>query len=203
MGNFIAQKVNQIKPSGIRKYFDLLSGMEDSISLGVGEPDFSTPPHIREAAIQSLNRGETSYTSNSGMPVLRKELSRYLKDDCGVEYDPNSELLITVGVSEGLDLVMRAILNPGDEVISHDPCFVSYAAMITMAGGKAVMVPTTEENNFELEPADVEAKITNKTKAILLGYPANPTGAVMPREKISLSLTCNSSLPSLIFVAIT
>jgi aminotransferase len=185
MGKFIAEKVNQIKPSGIRKYFDLLSGMEDSISLGVGEPDFSTPPHIREAAIQSLNRGETSYTSNSGMPVLRQELSRYLKDDCGVEYDTNSEMLITVGVSEALDLVMRAILNPGDEVISHDPCFVSYAAMVTMAGGKPVMVPTREENNFELEPADVEARITDKTKAILLGYPANPTGAVMPREKIA------------------
>jgi len=183
--NLTAQKVNQIKPSGIRKYFDLLSGMEDAISLGIGEPDFSTPPQTREAVIQSLNRGETSYTSNSGMPALRQEVSRYLQDNYGVEYDPNSELLITVGVSEALDLAMRAILDLGDEVISHDPCFVSYAAMITMAGGKPVMVPTIEENNFELDPRDIESRITDKTKAILLGYPANPTGAVMSREKVA------------------
>ncbi len=183
--SLLSQKVNQIPPSGIRKFFDLLASMTGVISLGVGEPDFSTPPHIREAAIQSLNRGETSYTSNSGMPTLRQELSRYLQGNYGVEYDPNGELLITVGVSEALDLVMRAILDPGDEVISHDPCFVSYAAMITMAGGKPVMVPTTEENDFELDPSDLEARITDKTKAILLGYPANPTGAVMPREKVA------------------
>jgi len=183
--SFTSQKVNQIKPSGIRRFFDLLAGMEGSISLGVGEPDFPTPPHICEAAIQSIKRGETSYTSNSGMPVLRQELSRYLKDNYNVEYDPNGELLITVGVSEALDLTLRAILDPGDEVITHDPCFVSYVPGIILAGGTPVMIPTTEENNFEISAADIEARITDKTKAILIGYPANPTGAVMSRDKLA------------------
>jgi len=180
-----SQSVSRIRPSGIRRYFDLLSGRENSISLGIGEPDFPTPPHIREAAIQSLNRGETSYTSNSGMLELRQALSYYLKENYNVEYDPDSELLITVGVSEALDLAMRAILDPGDEVISHDPCFVSYGPMVTLAGGQPVMVPTYEEDDFELSAGDVESRVTDKTKAILIGYPANPTGAVMPREKVA------------------
>jgi len=182
--SLVSHKASQIKPSGIRRFFDLLAGMEGSISLGVGEPDFSTPKHITAAAIRSLEQGKTSYTSNSGMPELRQELSRYLKDTYNVEYDPASELLITVGVSEALDLAMRAILDPGDEVITHDPCFVSYEPSVILAGGKPVMVPTTEENNFELSAADIEARITDKTKAILIGYPANPTGAVMPRHKL-------------------
>ncbi|MFC1904286.1 aminotransferase class I/II-fold pyridoxal phosphate-dependent enzyme [Chloroflexota bacterium] len=180
-----SQRVNQLSPSGIRKFFDLLASIEGVISLGVGEPDFATPWHISEAAIRSLEKGYTMYTSNSGMPELRQELSRYLKDSYNLTYDPNSELLITVGVSEGLDLAARAILDPGDEVIMPDPCYVSYTSCIILAGGKPVMVPTNQENNFEISAADVEARITDKTKAILLGYPANPTGAVMPREKLA------------------
>ncbi len=179
-----SQRVNQISPSGIRKFFDLLASMEGVISLGVGEPDYATPWHIRESAIQSLEKGNTMYTSNLGMPELRDELSRYLKDTYKLGYDPGSELLITVGVSEALDLAMRAILDPGDEVIITDPCYVSYSPCIVLAGGTPVTVPTSAENNFEVSAADIEARISNKTKAILIGYPANPTGAVMPREKL-------------------
>jgi len=180
-----SQRVQQISPSGIRKFFDLLASMEEVISLGVGEPDFATPWHIREAAIYSLEKGYTMYTSNSGMPELRQELSRYLKDNYNLDYDPESELLITVGVSEGLDLAMRAVLNPGDEVIMPDPCYVSYSPCVILAGGTPIMVPTNQENNFEISPTDIEARVTDKTKAILIGYPANPTGAVMPRNKLA------------------
>jgi aminotransferase len=158
--------------------------MEGVISLGVGEPDYATPWHIREAAIYSIERGYTMYTSNLGMPELREVLSRYLKNTYKLEYDPNSELLITVGVSEALDLAMRAVINPGDEVIMPDPAYVSYSPCVILAGGIPVMVPTSEENNFEVSAADIEAKVTNKTRAILIGYPANPTGAVMPRDKL-------------------
>ena len=180
-----SERTNQIAPSGIRRFFDLLASMEGIISLGVGEPDFATPWHIREAAIYSLEKGYTMYTSNLGMPELRQELSRYLKNNYNLDYDPDSELLITVGVSEGLDLTMRAILDPGDEVIMPDPCFVSYNPCVVLAGGTPIMVPTSEENNFELAAADIEAQVTDKTKAILIGYPANPTGAVMTREKLA------------------
>jgi len=159
--------------------------MEGVISLGVGEPDFVTPWHIREAAITSLEKGYTMYTSNLGMPELRQELSRYLRDTYHLEYDPNSELLITVGVSEGLDLSMRAILNSGDEVIMPDPCYVSYDACVILAGGTPVQVPTTEEDNFEISAAEIEARITDQTRAILIGYPANPTGAVISRDKLA------------------
>jgi len=159
--------------------------MEGVISLGVGEPDFATPWHIREAAIYSLEKGYTMYTSNLGMPELRQELSRHLKDKYGLDYDPDSELLITIGVSEGLDLTMRAILDPGDEVIMPDPCYVSYNPCVALAGGRPIMVPTNQENNFEISAADIEARVTDKTKAILIGYPANPTGAVMPRDKLA------------------
>jgi len=179
-----SQRVNQIAPSGIRKFFDLLASMEGVISLGVGEPDFATPWHIREAAIYSLEKGQTMYTSNSGMPELRRELSRYLKDSYNLSYNPDTELLITVGVSEALDLATRAILDPGDEVIMPDPHYVSYDACVILAGGTPIMVPTSEENNFELNAADIEARVTNKTKAILIGYPSNPTGAVMSKEKL-------------------
>jgi len=182
--NLTSQKVNQISPSGIRRFFDLLASMEGVISLGVGEPDFATPWHIREAAIYSLEKGYTMYTSNLGMPELRQELSRYLRENYNLVYDPDRELLITVGVSEALDLVMRAILNPGDEVIMPDPCYVSYNPCVALAGGTPIMVPTNQENNFEIRAADIEARVTNKTKAILIGYPANPTGAVMPRNKL-------------------
>jgi len=179
-----SQRVNRIVPSGIRKFFDLLASIEGVISLGVGEPDFTTPWHIREAAIYSLEKGFTMYTSNLGMPELRQELSRYLKDNYNLEYNPDGELLITVGVSEALDLAMRAILDPGDEVIMPDPHYVSYDACVILAGGTPIMVPTNEENNFEISATDIEARITDKTKAILIGYPANPTGAVMSRGKL-------------------
>jgi aminotransferase len=179
-----SQRVDQLAPSGIRKFFDLLASIEGVISLGVGEPDFATPWHISEQAILSLEKGNTRYTSNSGMPELRQELSRYLKDNYNLAYDPDGELLITVGVSEGLDLVMRAILDQGDEVIIPDPCYVSYGSCVTLAGGTPVMVPTNQKNNFEVSAADIEARVTDKTKAILIGYPTNPTGAVMPRNKL-------------------
>ena len=179
-----SQIVNKITPSGIRRFFDLVASTEGAISLGVGEPDFATPWHIREAAIYSLEKGYTMYTSNLGIPELRQELARYLKKSHGLDYDPTSELLITVGVSEGLDLACRAILDPEDEVIMPDPCYVSYNSCAILAGGKAVMVPTNEKNNFEISAADIGAQVTDKTKAIMLGYPANPTGAVMPRDKL-------------------
>lgn len=179
-----SQRVEQLSPSGIRKFFDLLASMEEVISLGVGEPDFATPWHIREAAIYSLEKGYTMYTSNLGMPELRQELSRYLKDNYNLEYNPDSELLITVGVSEGLDLAARAIVDPGDEVILPDPCYVSYSPCVVLAGGTPIMVPTSQENDFEISAADIETRVTNKTKAILIGNPANPTGAVMPRDKL-------------------
>jgi aminotransferase len=182
--NLTSQRVNQLAPSGIRRFFDLLASIEGVISLGVGEPDFATPWHIREAAIYSLEKGYTMYTSNLGMPELRQELSRYLKDNYNLDYDPDSELLITVGVSEGLDLTMRAILDPGDEVIMPDPCYVSYNPCVALAGGRPIMVPANKEHNFEVSATDIEARVTDKTKAILIGYPANPTGAVMPREKL-------------------
>ena len=181
----ISQRVNQISPSGIRRFFDLLASIEGVISLGVGEPDFATPWHICEAAISSLGKGYTMYTSNLGMPELRQELSRHLKHNYNLEYDPDSELLITVGVSEALDLAMRATLNPRDEVIMPDPCYVSYNPCVILAGGIPIMVPANQENNFEISAADIETRITNKTKTILIGYPANPTGAVMTRDKLA------------------
>jgi aminotransferase len=179
-----SKRVNQLVPSGIRKFFDLLASIEGVISLGIGEPDFATPWHIREAAIQSIEKGYTMYTSNSGIPELREELSRYLKTNYSLEYDPGTELLITVGVSEAMDLVMRAIINPGDEVIMPDPCYVAYSASVILAGGTPMMVPTDEENSFEVSAADIETRVTPKTKAILIGYPSNPTGAVMTRDKL-------------------
>lgn len=183
LDNLISRKVAALPPSGIRKFFDLLSSIEDVISLGIGEPDFVTPWHIREAGIYSLEQGYTMYTSNSGMPELRQELARYLELHYGVSYHPEHEILITAGSSEGLDLVLRAIINPGDEVIIPDPCYVAYPADITLAGGTPVPVPTSERNNFVVRATDIEAKITNKTKAILMGYPANPTGAVMSKKE--------------------
>jgi len=183
--SLISHRVNQISPSGIRRFFDLIASMEGVISLGVGEPDFATPWHIREAAIYSLEKGYTMYTSNLGMPELRQELSRYLRESYNLVYSPDKEILITVGVSEALDLVMRAILNPGDEVIMPDPCYVSYNPCVVLAGGSPVMVPTNQKNNFEIRAVDIEARVSNKTKAILIGYPANPTGAVLSRDKLA------------------
>ena len=181
----ISQRANAIQPSGIRKFFDLLSSIDGVISLGVGEPDYTTPWHIRESAIESIEKGQTMYTSNSGMPELRKELARFLKNEYKVDYDPTSEVLITVGCSEALDLTMRSIIDPGDEVIIPNPCFVAYGSCVTLAGGKPVHIPTYEKNNFEISAEDIEKHITNKTRAILIGYPSNPTGAVMSRRKLA------------------
>jgi aminotransferase len=159
--------------------------MEGVISLGIGEPDFVTPWHIREAAIYSLERGYTMYTSNSGLLELRLELARYLQKAYHLDYEPYNELLITTGVSEGLDLAMRAILDPGDEVILPDPSYVAYTPCILLAGGVPVPTPTNSDNQFKLKAADVKARITNQTKAILIGHPSNPTGAVMSREELA------------------
>jgi len=180
----VAKRVDALSASGIRKFFDLLSTMEDVISLGVGEPDFATPWHISEAAISGIEKGYTMYTSNKGMPELRQELSRYLKRRHEMDYDPETELLITVGVSEGLDLTMRTILNPRDEVISPEPTYVAYKSCTLLAGGVFVPVPTTVENSFRVRAADIEQRITARTKAILLGYPHNPTGAVMEKADL-------------------
>ncbi|MBC8273518.1 MAG: aminotransferase class I/II-fold pyridoxal phosphate-dependent enzyme [Chloroflexi bacterium] len=183
--SYISEKVRNIPPSGIRRFFDLLSSLEGVISLGVGEPDFVTPWHIREAAIYSFEKGYTMYTSNQGLPQLRQELATYLESSYGLSYDTDSELLITVGVSEGLDLAFRAILNPGDEVIMPDPCYVAYPASASLAGGVPVLVPTTEEHDFKVTAEDIERRITQRTKAILIGYPANPTGAVMAKKELT------------------
>ena len=181
----ISKRVKGIPPSGIRKFFDILSTMEGAISLGVGEPDFATPWHISEAGIYSLEKGYTMYTSNRGLLELRQEVARYLNRRYGLEYDPETEILITVGVSEGLDLAMRAVLNPKDEVISPDPSYVSYGPCTVLAGGEFIPVPTKVENDFKVMASDVEKRVTARTKAILLGYPNNPTGTVMLRSELA------------------
>ena len=180
----IATQVQKIPRSGIRDFFELVLGRDDVISLGVGEPDFSAPWHIREAAIYSLEKGQTSYTSNLGLLSLREEISTYVETQFNVSYDPKSEVLITVGVSEALDLVCRALLNPGDEVIYHEPCYVSYSPSIAMAYGEAVAVETKVEDEFVLKAEDVAAKITERTRLLLLNFPTNPTGAVEPIEEL-------------------
>lgn len=179
--SYISRKVAALKPSGIRKFFDIAATMKDVISLGIGEPDFTTPERILEAGIRSLQKGETHYTSNAGLIELRQTLAGSLQKHYGVEYDPNSEIIMTVGGSEALYLAFTALLDPGDEVVILTPCFVSYQAGVLLAGGVPVEVPCTFENNFDLDPAAVRAAITPKTKAILVGYPNNPTGAVASR----------------------
>ena len=181
----LSERVRGIAPSGIRKFFDLIATMDGVISLGVGEPDFTTPWHIREAAIYSLERGYTMYTSNHGLPELRQAISQHLATRYGLEYDWRSELLVTVGVSEGLDITVRAILDPGDEVIVPDPGYVSYAPCVALAGGVVVPVPTHEADDFRVQARAIEAAVTPRTKAILIGYPNNPTGAVMGRDDLA------------------
>lgn len=182
MRNFISHRVAQTAPSGIRKFFDIAATMENVISLGIGEPDFVTPDPILKAGIASLERGETRYTSNSGTIEMRTALSQHLARLYGVRYDPEHEIVITVGVSEALYLAMTAVIDPGDEVIIPEPCFVSYVPEVTFAGGVPVTVATRVEDDFQVTAATIEAAITPKTKAILLGYPNNPTGAVMSRQ---------------------
>ncbi len=177
----ISERVQRLAPSGIRKFFDLIQSMDDVISLGVGEPDFPTPWRVREAAIYSLERGLTHYTSNYGHPELRDGIAEHLGERYGVSYSPEDEILVTVGVSEGLDLAMRAILDPGDEVIIPEPAYVSYVPCVILAGGVPVPVATVAENSFRVSAADIEAKITPRTKAVMLNFPNNPTGAVMDR----------------------
>ena len=180
----IATHVASIPRSGIRDFFELVQGRDDVISLGVGEPDFVTPWHIREAAIYSLEKGQTTYTSNLGLLSLRKSISKYVEGFFHVGYDPTKEILVTVGVSEAIDIALRALLNPGDEVIYHEPCYVSYSPSIVMAHGVAVPVVTTKENEFSLKPEQVAAAITPRTRIIFINFPTNPTGACASREDL-------------------
>jgi aminotransferase len=179
---YLARHVVGLKPSGIRKFFDIVATMKDVISLGIGEPDFVTPEPIIEAGIRALHAGQTHYTSNAGLFELRKAITDHIHKTYGVEYDPTSEAIISVGVSEALYLTMTALLNPGEQVIIPTPCFVSYQAEVILAGGVPVEVPTFVEDGFQVKPEKLEAAITPRTKAILLGYPNNPTGAVYTRE---------------------
>ena len=179
----LSKRVLSIPPSGIRRYFDIAATMEDVVSLGIGEPDFITPAPILQAGIESLRRGNTAYTSNAGMIELRSAVAEMLtRRYNGPAYDPEKEVLITVGVSEAMSLIMQAILDPGDEVIVPQPCFVSYTASVLLAGGTVVDLPTYASTNFQVDPAAIEALITPNTKALLIGFPSNPTGAVMHRE---------------------
>lgn len=180
----ISSRVQSVGASGIRKFFDIVSQMKDVISLGVGEPDFTTPWRIREACIYSLEKGYTTYTSNYGLIELRRLLSDYMEYHHGVRYDPETQLLITVGVSEGLDLALRAILEPGDEVIVPEPCFVAYKPCVIFAGGTPVVIPTGVETGFTPTPEQIERAITPRTRAIMLSYPCNPTGATMSRDDL-------------------
>jgi len=180
----IAPHIANLPPSGIRRFFDLVNSMDDVISLGVGEPDFTTPWTIRESGIYSLERGHTSYTSNLGTPALRREICNYVARDYNCHYDPRNECIVTIGVSEALDIALRMLISPGDEVIYTEPCYVSYPAEITMAHGVPVPVTTRVENAFAVEPEDIARVITPRTKAILLNFPCNPTGAVMPPDKL-------------------
>lgn len=181
----VAERLHTIPPSGIRDFFDIVSSMRDVISLGIGEPDFVTPWRIRESSIFALERGATSYTSNLGLLPLREKLARYVKRNFGGDYDPEHEVLVTVGVSEALDLALRAIINPGDEVLYHEPCYVSYGPAVTLAHGVPVPVTTRGEHDFRLRVEDLEAKVTSKTKALMLNYPNNPTGAGLMEEDVS------------------
>lgn len=180
----IAKKVIDIPPSGIRKFFDVANEIGDAISLGVGEPDFDTPWHIREEGIYSLEKGRTIYSANAGLLELRQEICRYTARRFDLTYSPTKQCLVTVGGSEGIDLAMRTLLEPGEEVIVPEPSFVSYKPCVVLAGGVAVPIPTKEENNFKLTADELEAAITPKTKILVLPYPNNPTGAIMEKEEL-------------------
>ena len=182
--DFLNDRVRAMPPSGIRRFFDMLAEMKDVISLTIGEPDFTTPEPITRAAIASLEAGETHYTANGGMIELRELIAQNLRDRYGVEYDPRTELIITVGASEGVDASLRATLNAGDEVIYHEPCFVAYAPCIQLAGGTAVPVSTDDTTDFRVTADAIRAAMTPRTKGIFLGYPNNPTGAVLDRSDL-------------------
>ena len=181
---FINQKVQAIQPSGIRKFFDIANEIEDVISLGVGEPDFDTPWHVREEGIYTLQKGRTFYTANRGLMELRTEISNYIARNHAVQYNPATQVLVTIGGSEAIDLALRACLEPGDEVIYHEPCYVSYLPCITLADGVPVPIPLKEANDFRLTVEELEAAITPRSKALILSFPNNPTGAVMTKEDL-------------------
>ena len=180
----IAKKCKEMKPSGIRKFFDLAAQMEDVISLGVGEPDFQTPWNVRQAAVTALEKGKTKYTANAGIVELREAVSRNIHKNTGVDYDPKNEIIVTVGGSEGIDISIRALINPGDEVLIVEPCFVCYAPIVSLCGGVPVSVQTTEDTEFRLTADMLREKITDKTKLLILPFPNNPTGAVMERKDL-------------------
>jgi len=184
INELLSKRVQAIAPSGIRKFFDIANQMENVISLGVGEPDFATPWHIRDEAIYALEKKRTAYTANSGLWELRQEIARYLERRFGLEYDPQDQILVTIGGSEAIELALRALINPGDEVIVPEPTYVSYRPAVIMAGGVPVAVPTYEEREFRLTAEDLLPHITPRTKAVILCYPNNPTGAVMERQDL-------------------
>jgi aminotransferase len=183
--DYVADHVRAIPRSGIRDFFEIVQSMKGVISLGIGEPDFVTPWHIREAAIYALERGKTGYTSNLGLLTLREEIARYVSSDYKLQYDPATEVLIAVGVSEALDLALRAVLNPGDEVLYHEPCYVSYSPSISLAHGVAVPLGTEEKDEFKLRPDVLKAALTPKSKVLLLNFPCNPTGGVMTAGELA------------------
>jgi len=182
--DYVANHVREIPRSGIRDFFEIVQSMSGVVSLGIGEPDFVTPWHIREAAIYALERGKTGYTSNLGLLRLREAISDYVGENYRIKYDPATEVLVTVGVSEGLDLALRAVLNPGDEVLYHEPCYVSYSPSIALAHGHAVAVSTREEDEFKLRPDALKAALTPKSKVLLLNFPTNPTGGIMTAAEL-------------------
>ncbi len=184
MRNPLSDTIVQIEPSGIRKFFDIVSEMKDAISLGVGEPDFDTPWHVREEGIYSLEKGRTFYTSNAGLKNLREEICKYLSRRCSLTYNPDKEILVTVGGSEAIDIALRAMLNPGDEVLIPQPCFVSYVPCTILAGGVPVAIELEEKDQFKLTPEKLLEKITDKTKILIMPFPNNPTGAVMRQEDL-------------------
>lgn len=184
MRNFLSDKVINIKPSGIRKFFDIVSEMKDAISLGVGEPDFDTPWHIRDEGIYAFERGKTFYTSNAGLKDLRTEISNYINRTQGVKYEPNGEIIVTVGGSEAIDIGLRAIINANDEVIIPQPSYVSYEPCAILADAKPVIINLKAENEFRLTPEELLGAITDKTKVLILPYPNNPTGAIMEKEDL-------------------
>lgn len=184
MRNPLSDKVVTIKPSGIRKFFDIVSEMEDAISLGVGEPDFDTPWHIRDEGIYSLEKGRTFYTSNSGLKELKVEIAKYINRTQGISYDPDHEVIVTVGGSEAIDIALRAMLNPGEEVLIPQPSFVSYEPCTILADGKPVIIDLKEEDEFKLTPQELKDAITEKTKVLILPFPNNPTGATMEKEEL-------------------
>ena len=181
----LAENAKQLRPSGIRKFFDVAATIKDAISLGVGEPDFPTPWNARDAAIDSIRKGVTQYTSNGGLPELRHRIAEYMEQRFSLAYEPMSEVIVTVGASEGIDISLRAILNPGDEVLIAEPCYVSYAPCVLLCNGKPVPVHCDFEHAFKLLPEAIEAAITPRTKAVLFNYPSNPTGAILNREELA------------------